>query len=123
MELQKIYVGTYKVYRVFKKSRKRVIIEKGLTREQAKKLVQSFPDSNTSMVVFDKQFSTDRYYKPDFRICTYSNTVRLFPQNYWIASIKGNSLVFNSWEGMTKRLFENKEITEKQVINFYNKNK
>ncbi len=63
MELGKTYIGPYKVYRVFKKSRKRVIIEKGLTREQAQRLVQSSPDSNTSMVVFEKQFYSPKYYK------------------------------------------------------------
>ena len=63
METEKTYIGTYKVYRVFKQSRKRVIIEKGLSREQAQRLVNSFPDSNTNMVVFDKQFYSSKYYK------------------------------------------------------------
>lgn len=60
--MEKQYIGTYKVYRVFRKSRRREIIERGLTREQAQRLVQSFPDSHTSMVVFDKQFTSDKYY-------------------------------------------------------------
>lgn len=58
----KTYVGTYKVYRVFCKSRKRKIIARGLDRESAKALVNRYPDSNTSMVVFDKQFTADKYY-------------------------------------------------------------
>jgi len=57
------YIGTYKVYKVFRKSNRKQIIERGLTREQAKRVVNSFPDSNTSMVVFDKQFSAKKYYK------------------------------------------------------------
>jgi hypothetical protein len=62
MNANKEYVGTYKVYRVYRKSCKRVIIERGLTRDQAKKMVNSFPDSNGSIVVFDKQFTADKYY-------------------------------------------------------------
>lgn len=45
----------YKVYRVYRNSGRRVTIEKNLSREQAQKLVQSFPDSEKSMVVFTKQ--------------------------------------------------------------------
>jgi hypothetical protein len=62
MKTEKKYIGTYKVYRIYQKSCKRVIIEKGLTREEAIRLVNSFPDSNTSMVVFTKQFTSDKYY-------------------------------------------------------------
>jgi hypothetical protein len=58
-----IYIGTYKVYRIMRKSAKRIIIKRGLTRDEAKTLVNSFPDSNTSMVVFEKQFTADKYYK------------------------------------------------------------
>lgn len=57
------YIGTYKVYKVFRKSGRREIIRTGLTREEAKRLVNSYPDKNTSMVVFDKQFTADKYYK------------------------------------------------------------
>jgi len=45
----------YIVFRVFRKSGRRKTIEKNLTREQAQRLVQSFPNSNTSMVCFNKQ--------------------------------------------------------------------
>jgi len=45
----------YKVVKVFKVSGRREIIERGLTIEQAKRVVNSYPDSNTSMVVFTKQ--------------------------------------------------------------------
>lgn len=60
---EKEYIGTYKVYKVFKKSARRQTIERGLTREQAMRIVQSFPDSKTSIVVFDKQFTADKYFK------------------------------------------------------------
>jgi hypothetical protein len=59
----KTYTGTYKVYKVFRQSRRREIIRRGLTREDAKALVNSYPDSSRSMVVFDKQFSADKYFK------------------------------------------------------------
>lgn len=57
------YIGTYKVYKVFRKSYRRVILARDLTRDEAISLVKSYPDSNTSMVVFDKQFTADKYYK------------------------------------------------------------
>lgn len=63
MEKQLEYIGTYKVYRTYKVSGKRKVIARGLTREEAKRMVNSYPDSNTSMVVFDKQFSSEKYYK------------------------------------------------------------
>ena len=59
---EKTYIGTYKVYKVFRKSLRRKIIAKGLTRDEAKQLVNSYPDSQTSMVVFDKQFYADKYF-------------------------------------------------------------
>lgn len=58
----KTYIGTYKVYRVYRKSSRRQVIERGLTRKEAQRLVSTFPDSSTSMVVFDKQFWADKYY-------------------------------------------------------------
>jgi len=45
----------YKVYRVYRNSARRTVIGRNLTREQAQRLVQSFPDSNKSMVVFTQQ--------------------------------------------------------------------
>lgn len=59
---EKTYIGTYKVYKVFRISRRREIIRTGLTRDEAKALVNSYPDSNRSMVVFDKQFTAGKYY-------------------------------------------------------------
>lgn len=62
MTQEKQYIGTYKVYKIMRKSSRRVIIRRGLTREEAKTLVNSYPDSNRSMVVFDKQFTASKYY-------------------------------------------------------------
>ena len=45
----------YKVVKLFRVSRRRQVIEKNLTREEAMRLVQTYPDSNRSMVVFTKQ--------------------------------------------------------------------
>ena len=63
MNTKKEYIGTYKVYRVFKVSRRRVILRRGLTREEALAVVNSYADNSRSMVVFDKQFSSDKYFK------------------------------------------------------------
>jgi hypothetical protein len=62
METEKQYVGPYKVVKIFRVSKRHEIIESYLTREQAQRLVQSFPDSKRSMVVFYKQFDSPKYY-------------------------------------------------------------
>lgn len=62
MNTNTTYIGTYKVYRVFRKSARRVIIRKDLTRDEAISLVNRYPNSNTSMVCFDKQFTADKYF-------------------------------------------------------------
>lgn len=59
---EKTYIGTYKVYKIFRKSNRREVIRRGLTRDEAKALVNSYPDSNRSMVVFDKQFYSSKYF-------------------------------------------------------------
>ena len=59
---EKTYIGSYKVVKIFRKSERRVILERGLTREEAKRVVNSYPDKNNSMVVFYKQFTSDKYY-------------------------------------------------------------
>lgn len=59
---EKTYVGTYKVYKIFRKSNRRKIIRRGLTRDEAKALVNSYPDRSTSIVVFDKQFYANKYF-------------------------------------------------------------
>ena len=59
------YTGPYKVYKVFRASGRREVISRNLTRDQAQRLVQSFPDSSRSMVVFEKQFTANKYYTPN----------------------------------------------------------
>ena len=34
-----------------------------------------------------------------FYLCDYSNTVRVYPENHWIATIKENRPFFDSWDG------------------------
>jgi len=58
-----------------------------------------------------------------FKICNYSKTVRLMPKNLWLAIIENDNLIFNSWDGMTRKLFADGQITEKQVTDFFNNHK
>ena len=60
--MEKIYIGTYKVQKVFRVSRRRKTLQSGLTKEEAMRIVNSYPDSNRSMVIFNKQFSADKYF-------------------------------------------------------------
>ena len=62
MNSEKKYIGSYKVVKIFRKSQRKEIIERNLTRFEAQRLLQSFPDKNNSMVVFYKQFTADKYY-------------------------------------------------------------
>jgi len=59
---EKTYIGTYKVVKIFRVSKRRKVIERGLTMDEAKRVVNSFPNSEKSMVVFMKQFTSDKYY-------------------------------------------------------------
>jgi len=45
----------YKVVKVFRVSGRRKVLEKNLTKEEAQRVVNSYPNSNRSMVVFSKQ--------------------------------------------------------------------
>ena len=45
----------YKVHKVFRISGRRQLIESNLTREEAKRVVNRYPDSTRSMVVFTRQ--------------------------------------------------------------------
>ena len=45
----------YKVFRVYRNSGRHVTLQRNLTREEAKRIVNSFPDSKKSMVCFTKQ--------------------------------------------------------------------
>jgi hypothetical protein len=46
---------TYKVVKIGRKSLRRKIIDKGLSLDEARRLVARYPDSSRSMVVFYKQ--------------------------------------------------------------------
>lgn len=59
---EKTYTGTYKVYKIFRVSHRRQIIRRGLTIDEAKRLVNSYPNSSRSMVVFSKQFTSEKYF-------------------------------------------------------------
>ncbi len=63
MNTEPTYTGTYKVVKLFRVSNRRQIIERGLTRDEAQRVVNRYPDSTRSMVVFCKQFTAKRYYK------------------------------------------------------------
>jgi hypothetical protein len=57
------YIGTYKVVKIFRKSNRRELIRRNLTIDEAKRVVNSYPDKNNSMVVFYKQFTALKYYE------------------------------------------------------------
>ena len=57
------YTGTYKVVKLFRVSRRRQVLRRGLTKDEAIKIVQSYPSSSRSMVVFMKQFTDKKYYE------------------------------------------------------------
>jgi len=57
------YIGTYKVVKIFRKSNRRELIRSNLTIDEAKRLVNSYPDKNNSMIVFFKQFTAFKYYE------------------------------------------------------------
>ena len=59
---EKTYIGPYKVTKYFRVSGKRKVLARGLTREEAMTMVQSFPSSNNWLVGFDKQFTADKHY-------------------------------------------------------------
>ena len=58
-----IYTGTYKVIRFFRKSTRREILARGLTREEAIRIVDTFVPTSNSFVGFDKQFTAAKYFK------------------------------------------------------------
>ena len=45
------------------------------------------------------------------------------PQNYWLASIKDNKLLFDSWDGMTKEILKKNPIIKIKVFFLYFKNR
>ena len=44
-----------RLYKVVRKTSNKKLIEKGLTLDQARRLIRSFPDSDKSMVVYYEQ--------------------------------------------------------------------
>jgi hypothetical protein len=62
MNTQKQYIGTYKVLKIFRKSHRKQVLRRGLTIDEAKSVVNSYPDRKNSMVVFTKQFYADKYF-------------------------------------------------------------
>jgi hypothetical protein len=62
MTTEKTYIGTYKVVKFFRVSMRRQILARGLTLEEAKRVVNRYPDSNRSLVGFIKQFTAEKYY-------------------------------------------------------------
>ena len=58
-----MYTGTYKVVKHYRKSLRNKVIRRGLTIEEAKRIVNSYPDSNNHIVIFTKQFTAEKYYK------------------------------------------------------------
>jgi len=63
MTTEKQYTGPYKVVKFYRVSRRRQIIQRGLTREEAIRIVNTYPDSSRSLVGFTKQFTSDKYFK------------------------------------------------------------
>ncbi len=45
----------YKVFRVYRNSERKTILRRNLTKDEAKKMVNAFPDSKKTMVCFTKQ--------------------------------------------------------------------
>jgi hypothetical protein len=45
----------FKVVKIMRKSHRREILERNLTREQAMRVVNRYPDSSRSIVVFERQ--------------------------------------------------------------------
>lgn len=50
-------VTMYKVVKIFRVSRRREVLRRYLTEAEAQRVVNSYPDSQRSMVVYCKQFS------------------------------------------------------------------
>ena len=53
--------------------------------------------------------------KTSIKFCEYSQTFRLMPFNYWLASVDNNKLVFDSWDGMTKKHFKKDRLLKLKV--------
>ena len=49
----------------------------------------------------------------------YTGTIRLMPQNYWLASITDEKLIFDSWDGQTKKLLKHNLILRLKIVLVY----
>ena len=49
----------------------------------------------------------------------YTGTIRLMPQNYWLASITDKKLIFDSWDGMAKKLLKYNLILRLKIVWVY----
>jgi hypothetical protein len=63
MKTEKTYIGPYKVVKMGRISRRREVLRRGLTIEEAKRVVNSYPDSFRSMVYFTKQYNAEKYFQ------------------------------------------------------------
>jgi hypothetical protein len=59
---QKQYIGTFKVVKIFPQSGRREVIRRDIGKEQAMRIVNSYPNRSKSIVVFVKQFYADKYF-------------------------------------------------------------
>lgn len=62
--METIYTGIYKVVKFFKISNRRQVLRRGLTLEEAKRVVNSYLSSSPrSFVDFTKEFTAKKYFK------------------------------------------------------------
>lgn len=53
--------------------------------------------------------------KGQIEFCNYSQTFRLMPSNYWLASVKDGKLLFDSWDGMAKEYFKKNKLSKLKI--------
>ena len=58
----KKYIGTYKVVKIFRVSNRRQVLESGLTLDEARRVVSSYPNSQKHIVVYRMEFTADKYF-------------------------------------------------------------
>lgn len=62
MKEANMYIGPYKVVKIFRKSMRRKVLKRGLSIEDAKAMVKRYPSNSRHMVVFVKQFWSDKFF-------------------------------------------------------------
>jgi len=60
--MEKTYIGTYKVVKIFRVSQRHNVLTRNLSISEARELVKRYPNSNNHIVVFMKQFTSEKYY-------------------------------------------------------------